>query len=99
MTVTKILGWFGRRRELRKQAEIEASATGLHWTYQQLTPEQHSKGWGSYDGGTGKLEWYYQYYCELCGEAVTPGPSGGGTNQVCHHCKVNYGCLPGALER
>ncbi len=42
---------------------------------------------------------YVQYYCSRCCEELTPGPSGAGTNQVCEKCRVNYGCLPGALER
>ena len=68
------------------------------WVFKRVvavTTQWHlSQGWGSEVG-----RHYWQYYCPECDRQLTPGPSGGGTNQVCEHCHINWGCLPGALQR
>jgi len=71
---------------------------GFRYEIRQQTKEQLHNGWGGYDGN-GNLPLYHQYFCPECNGELTPGPSGGGTNQVCEKCKINYGCLPDALER
>lgn len=78
--------------------ETEANRTTLTWARRRMTQEQLDKGWGSLDA-TGRLPMYTQYFCSECGGELTPGPSGAGTNQVCEKCRINFGCLPGALER
>ena len=70
----------------------------IRWERIQLTKEKHDKGWGSWES-LGVLEHYMQYYCPDCDGELIPGPSGAGTNQVCETCNINFGCLPGALER
>jgi len=71
-----------------------ADQTKLRWEERSTSHEQIMKGWGYKEGDA-----YIQYFCDQCGGELTPGPSGGGTNQVCNHCKINFGCLPLALER
>jgi len=76
----------------------DGSNSELRWRKLRLTQEKHSNGWGSWES-PGVLQMYTQYYCSKCDGELTPGPSGGGTNQVCEKCRINYGCLPDALER
>jgi ribosomal protein L40E len=64
-----------------------------------VTHEQRMNGWDAPSGDSYRFPEYWQYKCPDCGGDLTPGPSGGGTNQVCEKCNINYGCLPGALER
>ena len=88
-----ILRLFKRQTPTVPEWQKEAEATGLSFRRAQLTPEHLAKGWGN------GQPVYTQYYCRKCDGELTPGPSGAGTNQVCEACKLNYGCLPNALER
>ena len=66
---------------------------GLRCERRVHTEAQKQKGWDTFSrDGT-----YNQYFCEKCDGELTPGPSGAGTNQVCERCRINYGCLSGAL--
>lgn len=90
---------FGRVSPITPAWMEEANKTGLRWERTRLTKEKLLKGWGDIVDEYGTLQMYTQYYCSECDGELTPGPSGGGTNQVCESCKINYGCLPGGLER
>lgn len=85
------------KRDQTVMEQTQAQYTGSLVNTLELVTQQHrDNGWGfGKDVGTQ----YVQYWCEECGGALTPGPSGAGTNQVCEVCKINYGCLPGGLER
>jgi hypothetical protein len=76
----------------------ETPIDGLDWEWKRNTIENIMRGWGERNA-FGELEWYRQFYCPHCKGELTPGPSGGGTNQVCEKCHINFGCLPGALDR
>lgn len=87
---------------LAKSSIEEANNTGLRWKRKRLSSKQLKNGWGHLEALGDKIIYplYTQYYCKKCnGELIPGGPTGGGTNQVCECCKINYGCLPGALER
>jgi hypothetical protein len=83
-------------REVMQRCIAEAPP-GLRAEIRQQTKEQIMNGWGCW-GPAGLLPLYVQYFCKQCDGELTPGPGGAGTNQVCEACRINYGCLPGALE-
>ncbi len=66
--------------------------------YRKRTPFERPKHQNLGACGYKEGEMFWQYYCDLCDGELVPGPSGAGTNQVCKHCHVNFGCLDGALE-
>jgi len=70
---------------LANLAVKEANDVGLRWTLKPLP--------------YGRRDLAFYYRCEKCDTDLTCGPSGGGTNMVCEHCHINYGCLPGSEER
>ena len=84
------------RREYRRATDAQL-ANG--WGHRELKPGVSIYKTGILKPGDTRPQMYWQYFCDQCGDELTPGPSGGGTNQVCEKCKVNFGCLPGALER
>lgn len=84
-------------REVMAKCIAEAPH-GIRAEIRRQTKEQIMvHGWGGY-GRHGELPLYVQYFCRQCDGELTPGPGGAGTNQVCEKCRINYGCLPGALD-
>lgn len=73
-------------------SDSEAKATGLRYEKRKVTDEHKKRGWDALWS-----DHFFQYFCSQCDGELTPGPSGAGTNQVCEKCRLNFGCLPGAL--